>query len=93
MSCSLPSADYSGGAWGQFEQCADGSTSAAAGAEFEYLAEQNQRDNRRRGFEINCRRDPSCRETTRERSREQGRDQAVDICDAGADRDQREHIG
>ena len=63
-----------------------------AGAEFEDLAEQNQRDNDGRRLEIERHLPVGGAERGGEDPRRQRRDDAVDIGDAGAERDQREHV-
>ena len=65
----------------------------AARAEFEHLAEQDQRDDDRRGLEVGrddavLVRNPAGKKPGRER-----RDEAVDPRGAGAQGDEREHVG
>ena len=63
-----------------------------AGAQFEHLAQQYQGDDDRRRLEIDRHRSVRHPERCGEYSRQQHRDQAVDIGDAGAERDQSEHV-
>ena len=63
-----------------------------AGAQFEHLAEQHQHGDHRRGLEIDRHRAAMAAERRREELRRQRRDDAVDVGDAGAHRDQREHV-
>ncbi len=79
--------------WSQIQQCPDCSGSTLARAQFEHLAEQHQSGNYCRGLEINRRSSVHIAERCGKNVREDGGDYAVEICGAGAQADQREHVG
>ncbi len=93
MSSSRPSSRDHARAFGrEIEQGADRAAGLRAGAQFEHLAEQYQGDDDRRRLEIDRHRSVRHAERGGEYPRQQRRDQAVAIGDAGAERDQREHV-
>jgi hypothetical protein len=74
------------------EQRPDRTRGLRAGAQLQHLAEQHQHRNHGRRLEIHRDRAMHVAERRREQLRCQRRDHAVEIGDAGADRDQREHV-
>jgi hypothetical protein len=85
-------ADAAGGLRRQVEQGADGAGSRGARAQFEHLAEQDQHGDDSGGLEIDCDRAAMAAQRRWEDAGRQGRDRAVEIGDAGAHRDQGEHV-
>jgi hypothetical protein len=77
----------------EVEESADGGTGAAAGAEFHDLAEQDERGDGGGGFEVGVGISAHRAERGGEDSGRDGCDHAVDVGDAGAEADQREHVG
>ena len=65
----------------------------AAGAQLEDLTEQDQRRDGGGGFEVDVGLAAHAAECWRKDLREDGRDEAVEVGDARAHRDQREHVG
>ncbi len=76
----------------EIEQRADGAGGRRARAQFEHLADQHQHGDHRGGFEINRRRAAVAAEGGREYAGREGGGEAVDVGDAGAHGDQREHV-
>ena len=85
-------ADAAGGFGRQLEKSLDRAGRRLAGAEFENLAKQHQHRDHRGGLEVDRDRAAMAAESRREDIGRDGSDQAVDIGDAGAHRDQREHV-
>ena len=75
----------------EIEQRADGAGGRLARAQFQHLAEQHQHGDHAGGLEIDRRRAVHA-ECRRENARRERGDDAVDIGDAGAHGDQREHV-
>ena len=76
----------------QIEQRADGAAGLGAGAQLEDLAEEDEGDDDRRRLEIERHLPVGIAERGGKDPRRQRGHQAVDIGDAGAERDQREHV-
>jgi hypothetical protein len=74
------------------EQCADRARGALARSQFQHLPQQYQNRNDRRGLEIHRDHAMPIAERRRKQLRRQRADHAVEIGDAGAHRDQREHV-
>jgi DNA-binding FrmR family transcriptional regulator len=76
----------------EIEQRPDRARRLRARAQFEHLPEQHQHGDDRRRFEINRDRAVGTAERRREQSGRERRDRAVEKRDAGAERDQGEHV-
>ena len=76
----------------KFEQRADRARRRLARAQFQHLAEQHQHGDDGGGLEIDRDRAVVAAERRRKHVRRERRDHAVDVGDAGAHRDQREHV-
>ena len=76
----------------ELEQRADRARGRLARAQFQHLAEQHQHGDDGGGLEIDRHRAVMAAERRRKHARRQRRDHAVDVGDAGAHRDQREHV-
>ena len=77
---------------GEFEQRADRTGRRLARPQFQHLAEQHQHGDDGGGLEIHRHRAVVAAERRRKRIRHKRRHDAVDVRDAGAHRDQREHV-
>ena len=78
--------------WREIEQRADRAAGLRSRAQFEHLPEENQRGDDRRGLEIERHPAIGTAKRCRENSGDYRRNDAVKIRDAGAERDQREHV-
>ena len=85
-------ADTAGGFRRQFEKGLDRSGGGFPRPELKHLAEKNEYGNHGSGLEVHGDRAPVAAEGRREDVRRDGAYQAVDVGDAGAHRDQREHV-
>ncbi len=74
------------------KQRANRGTRPASRTQLQDLAEQHERDNHGRGFEVNGHRSTLVAEGGREDLRRQRGDDAVHVGDADAERDQGEHV-
>ena len=93
MSFSDPSVgEEARGLRAEIEQGADGGAGAAAGAEFHDLSEQDERGDGGGGFEVDVGISAHAAERVGKNSGREGGDHAVDVGDAGAEADQREHV-
>ncbi len=75
----------------EIEQRLDGARGRLARAQFEHLADKHQHGDHAGGFEIDRHRAVAT-EGLRENAGRESREHAVDVSDAGAHADQREHI-
>ena len=76
----------------EMQQRADGGAGAAAGAKFHDLAEQDQRGDGGGRFEVDVGISTHAAQRRGKNSWREDRDHAVDVGDAGAEADQREHV-